>query len=151
MISISLYTNTSPENFVTKSKTQIGAALDGVLRDESEILRPVVRVESASDLSACNYVYIPAFNRYYFAEVSVLRTNLWEISCRVDVLASFSTALRACSGITRRAESENAYNVFLDDGSFRAYSDPHIITQEFPNGFTTWEYLLAVAGGSETP
>ena len=144
---IDLYTNTSPENFLTKSLTQIGTQLTGDLREGTSIIKPGIKVQAASIPAAANYLYIADFGRYYFIDdIETAEYGLYIIKARVDVLVTYATAIKACSGIVHR--SENFYNTYLDDGSFRAYSDPYIITKEFPNGFTTQDFVLAVAGGT---
>lgn len=144
---VKLYTNTSPRNFVTKTVTQIGSDLTGDLRQQTSIVRPAILIESDTVPVAANYMYISDFGRYYFIEdIISVRAGLWEIRATVDPLYTYATALKLCSGITHRAESEKAYNTYLDDGSFRAYANPEIRTLAFPSGFTTWEYLLALAG-----
>lgn len=146
-MNIVLYTNTSPQDFVTKSITEV-ASLDGSLRDGCDLLGPVFDIAQAAVPSGVNYVYVPDFGRYYFASVKNVRTGFWEIDCQVDPLMSWKAQLLACSGIVHR--SEDNYNVMIDDGSFRAYADPAIVTREFPHGFNTWEYLLVVAGGANS-
>lgn len=144
---VQLYTNTSPRNFVTKTITQIGTDLTGNLRQETSIVRPAILIESAYVPVSANYMYISDFGRYYFIEdIISVRAGLWEIRATVDPLYTYATALKQCSGITHRAESATAYNTYIDDGSFRAYANPEIRTLAFPSGFTTWEYLLALAG-----
>lgn len=144
---IKLYTNTSPRNFVTKNISQVGTDLTGNLRQETSIVRPAILIESDSVPLSANYMYISDFGRYYFIEdIISVRAGLWEIRATVDPLYTYSTELKACQGITHRAESSAAYNTYLDDGSFRAYANPTIRTIEFPTGFSTWEYLLAIAG-----
>ena len=146
---LKLYTNLSEYDHVDKQLTQIGSDLSCNARGECSIIRPVVEVELDSIPAAANYMYIEEFGRYYFIGDPVcVRTGLWRIPGTVDPLTSFATQLRECSGIVHRAESANAYNTYLDDGAFRAYANPAIRTLEFPSGFTTWEYLLAIAGGS---
>ena len=144
---IDLYTNTSPENFITKSTTTLGTQLTGDLREGTSIIRPGIKVQAASIPAAANYMYIADFGRYYFIDdIETAEYGLYIIKGRVDVLMTYGAAIKACKGIVHR--SENVYNTYLDDGSFRAYSNPHIITKEFPNGFTTQDFVLAVAGGS---
>ena len=41
---------------------------------------------------------------------------------------------------------ENRWNLYLDDGSFKVYQNPMVLTKAFPQGFTTQEFVLAVAG-----
>ena len=143
---IDIYTNTSPENFLTKNITQIGTQLSGDLREGTSIIRPGIKVQAASIPAAANYMFIADFGRYYFIDdIETAEYGLYIIKARVDVLVTYATQIKACKGIVHRSES--AYNTYLDDGSFRAYSNPHIITKEFPGGFTVQDFVLAVAGG----
>lgn len=145
---IKLYTNTSPRNFVTKTVTQIGSDLTGNLRQETSIVRPAILIESDTVPVSANYMYISDFGRYYFIEdIISVRAGLWEIRATVDPLYTYSNELKQCTGIVHRAESENAYNLNLNDGSFKAYANPHIITKKFSGSFTTQDFVLAVAGG----
>lgn len=148
---IKLYTNESPENFFTKTTTQVGADLTGDLREGSSIITPGIRIALDSVPADVNYMYVQDWGRYYFIDDIVsVRAGIWELSGRVDVLGSFGTQIKTCSGIVHRAESDQAYNVYLDDGSFRSYANPEIRTLAFPTGFSTWSYLFAVSGGAET-
>ena len=69
-----------------------------------------------------------------------------EIHCHVDVISSFAAEIRANKGIIRRAESADAYNLYINDDSLVAYQDPYILTEPFPSGFTGATFILAVAG-----
>lgn len=144
---VKLYTNNSPRNYVDKTITQVGSDLTGDLRAESSIISPGIRIAADSVPADVNYMYVQDWGRYYFIEEIIsVRAGIWELRGSVDPLYTFRSELRACSGIVHRAESVNAYNTYLDDGSFRAYANPKIRTIAFPSGFTTWEYLLALAG-----
>ena len=133
-MNIQLLTNNSPREFVTKSTTAV-ATVTGSLREGCSLLRPRFEIAQAAVPSGVNYVYIPDFGRYYYARVNSIRTGLWELECEVYPLMSWATQLRKCSGIVSRSETN--YNTYLDDGSFRAYADPEIITKKFPTGFST--------------
>lgn len=148
-LTIKLYTNTSPRNYVSKDVTQVGTDLAGVLRAETSIINPGIRVELSSVPANVNYMYVQDWGRYYFIEdIISVRTDLWELRGTADPLYSFRDQIKACTGIIHRSESN--YNVYLDDGAFRTYAQPKIVTLSFPSGFSTWEYLLAVAGGSSS-
>lgn len=144
---IDLYTNTSPENFITKSITAVGTQLTGDLREGTSIVRPGIKIEAAAIPAAANYMYISDFGRYYFIDdIETAEHGLYIIKARVDVLMSYATQIKACKGIAHRSESD--YNLMLDDGSFRAYSDPAIVTKKFPYGFTATDFIIAVAGSA---
>lgn len=120
----------------------------GNLREATSIIDPTIIIECGLEtISAVNYIRIPEFSRmYYVKKVSSVRKNLWELSCHVDVLSSFENEIKANSAIVKRQESK--CNLYLNDNSIKTYQDPHIITKEFPSGFSTTEtsYVLLVAG-----
>lgn len=142
---ISLQINKSERERLTKDISDI-MVLTGVLKSETSIIDPVIMVEC--DLTAvvnCNYMTIPAFGRSYFVNnIRSIRNGLVEFSCHVDVLSSFASQIRGNTAIIRK--QENDWNLYLNDGSFKVYQNPNVLTRAFPSGFTTQEFVLAVAG-----
>ena len=149
-MTITFYTFSDPNNKLTKTITQVGDAINGTLRQGCSKLNPRILIEYSGDFPEnVNYMYITEFNRYYFVGDPVsVRNGLWEIPATIDPLMSHNAEIKTCKGIVHRSADARAYNVMLDDGTFRTYANPKIITKEFPSGFTTSEFLLAVAGGS---
>lgn len=144
-MNIILQRNNSDDRRFTKDISAL-ASMSGYLRDESSIIDPVIMIEgSASSLANCNYMSIPEFGRSYFVtDISSVRNNLIQVSGHVDVLSTYRDAILANSGIIRR--QENNWNLYLDDGSFKVYNNPIILTRAFPSGFSTMSFILAVAG-----
>lgn len=142
---IVLQTNTSEKNRIDKTLIDI-ATLTGTLKSETSIIDPVILIEGdLSDYVNCNYMTIESFGRSYFINnIKSIRTGLFEISAHVDVLSSFADEIRSNTAIVRR--QENRWNLYLNDGSFRVYQNPMVLTKAFPSGFTTQEFVLAVAG-----
>lgn len=143
--SITLMQNTSPVNKIGKNlSSQLEVV--GDLRSETSIIDPVITIEcDLADLTNCNYMYVPEFNRYYFVNnIRSIRNGLVEFSCHVDVLETYKDQIRANSAIIKR--QENNWNLYLNDGTFKVYQNPIVITKEFPNGFNSQEFVLAVAG-----
>lgn len=140
---INLYQNTSPANYVNKAPTQVGS-LEGILRSPTSILDPVVVIER-SDPTGFNYIGIPAFNRYYYVNgISSENNNLVAISAHVDVLMSYANQIMDFNAVVRR--NENKFNLYLDDGIFKAYQNTKHKVIKFPYGFTEYSYILALAG-----
>lgn len=142
---ISLQINTSEREKLSKTLNDI-IIVSGVLKEETSIVDPVIMIEC--DLNAvknCNYMTVPAFGRSYFVNnIRSIRNGLVEFSCHVDVLSSFASQIRANTAIIRK--QENDWNLYLNDGSFKIYQNPNVLTKAFPSGFTTQEFVLAVAG-----
>lgn len=140
---IDLMRNTSDVNVVDKS-LEILSSVSGVLKESTSILNPVIKIEGTLPTS-CNYFYISEFGRYYYInDITSINNDIFEISGHVDVLKTYASQLRGCSGIVARQESK--YNLYLDDGSFKTYQNPRFKKINFPNGFDTMEFVLAVAG-----
>lgn len=144
---IVLQTCTSDKTKLDKDVTDI-ATLTGTLKSGTSIINPTILFDG--DLSgyvACNYMTISSFGRSYFVtNIRSVRANLFEITAHVDVLSSFKTQIRQNDAIIKR--QENLWNLYLNDGSFRVYQNPNVICKEFPSGFNTQEFVLAVAGDS---
>lgn len=145
-LGITLYESNSEPNRLNKNSfldnpTQI----TGYIRDNTSIIDPVIRVEmNLISLAAFNYMYIADFNRYYFINNIVSISNgICELHAHVDVLSSFREEILLNYAIL--AKSENHWNLYLNDGTFKIYSDSIVLTLAFPMGFTRQNYLLAVA------
>ena len=142
---IVIQNNRSEQNKLDKTLATI-TTLSGELKSGTSILDPVFLVEgNLSDFSNCNYCTISTFNRSYFINnIKSIRTNLIELSCHVDVLSTYKTAIRNNMAICKR--QENNWNLYLNDGSFKVYQNPMVLTKLFPSGFTSPQFVLAVAG-----
>lgn len=142
---ISVYVNKSEKNMVTKELT--GAInLPGMLREGTSIVNPTIRVQGdISTYAGYNYMWIPAFKRYYFITDMVSQANqLIDITAHVDVLMSFKDTFLKNKAIIKR--QENDWNLYLNDGTFMVYQDPGKATKLFPSGFNTYRYILIIAG-----
>lgn len=149
-VSINLYANDSDERSLSKDLTLIDS-LSGTLRDECDMRAPRIIIEAdIEDLASVNYFEIEEFARFYFlaSPPRIIRTGLIELTGRCDVLMTFADSIRAQTGIVRRAESVDAYNLYLDDGSLKVYANPYVLTEPFPSGFTGASFVLSVAGNS---
>lgn len=146
MFSIKLQINNSEKNRLDKSLTDL-ITLSGTLRAETSVIDPVIIVEG--DLSSfvnCNYMTIDSFNRKYFVNnIRSIRNDLFEITAHVDVLTTYANQIRQNNAIIARQEKK--WNLYLNDGVFKTYQNPHIVTKAFPSGFTEQHFIFSVAGG----
>ena len=142
---IILQINNSERERLDKDVSTI-MTVSGVLKEETSIIDPVIMIEcDLSDVTNCNYMTIGAFGRSYFVNnIRSIRNGLVEFSCHSDVLSSFKRQIRKNSAIVRK--QENNWNLYLNDGSFKVYQNPNVLTKAFPSGFTRQEFVLAVAG-----
>ena len=140
--------NKSEPEKVTKELTTL-ATITGSLKEGTSVTNPTILIQgtpvTVQQIVTSNYLRIPDFGRYYFIrDISSVRTNLWEISCHVDVLQSYATQIKAQTAIIQRQMQK--WNLYLNDGSFKVYQNPIVLTKPFPSGFNTMEFVLAVAG-----
>lgn len=143
---IVLQRNNSETYKVDKDLSAI-LTVTGTLKDSTSIITPIILIEcNLSSVVSCNYMTIASFGRKYFVEnIRSMRNGLVEFTCRVDVLSTYAAGIRGCKAIVRK--QQNDWNLYLNDGSFRVYQNPIVATKAFPSGFTTQEFVLAVAGG----
>lgn len=142
---VTLQTNSSPKNQLDKSLTSV-LAVTGNLKEDSSVVDPIILVQAPlSTIVNANYMTIPVFGRSYFiTDMISVRNSLVEIHAHCDVLTTYADAIRANDAIIYR--QENDWNLYLDDGSFQVYNNPNVLTRPFPSGFSTLEFILAVAG-----
>lgn len=113
--------------------------VNGNLRDISDVINPSITFECTDDkILKSNYVYIPAFNRYYFINsITSVRTNLWRVNLHCDVLYSFRNDVLQIKAIIDR--QENNFNRYLIDNNMPLSSVPYkeakeILTDDNGNG-----------------
>ena len=142
---IILQRNTSEPIKLDKTISNI-STVNGTLKDGTSIIDPVIRIQcDMTDVKNCNYLTISEFGRSYFVnDIRSLTNSIVEFSCHVDVLSTYKNGIRGNTGIIQR--QENQWNLYLNDGSLKVYQNPYIITKAFPSGFTTQEFVLAIAG-----
>ena len=145
-MTINFYTNQSEKNRL--DKTLVSAFdLNGELKEDCSIIDPVIKIVSdVSSMASVNYMYIPSFSRYYFINnVISINNEICEVHAHVDVLSTYKDEIRAQRAIVSRQEKK--WNLYLNDGVFKTYQNPYIITKAFSSGFTSQHFVLSIAGG----
>ena len=144
---ISLFKTASENNRVVKTLTD-EKQLSGVLRYQTSVLNPRIRIESAENIAGYNYCYIPEFGRYYYiVDIMSVRTNVWEASMRCDVLMSYSAQIKALRPIIEREEVGQSSG--LIDSDMPININKKIQKFYFPYGFTKdIQYVLTTSGGA---
>lgn len=144
---ISLFKTTSENNRVVKVLTD-EKQLSGELRNQTSVLNPSIRIESADNISTYNYAYIPEFGRYYYiSDIVSVRTNCWVVSLRCDVLMSYSSQIKSLRPIIER--DEVGQSAGLVDPDMPIDINKKVQKYYFPNGFTKdIQYVLTTSGGA---
>ena len=143
---ISLFKTASENNRVVKELTD-EKQLSGELRNQTSVLNPKIRIESADNIAGYNYCYIPEFGRYYYiVDITSVRTRVWEVSMRCDVLMSYKDEIKTITGVVVRQESNP--NKLLVDRLERIQSNKEIDILYYPYSFSkNLQYVLVTAGG----
>ncbi len=148
LMDIFLYTTGSERHAIHKVLND-EIELIGSLRDTSKIVNPTILVE-LSNPSQYNYMYIPAFGRYYFiTEIESVRTNLWNITGAVDVLMSFQTQILNLDVIVSDlTKGENPDSTYMMGEQWQTMVKTRTDVITFPSGLLdNGEYILITSGG----
>ena len=144
---ISLFKTASENNRVVKVLTD-EKQLSGELRNQTSVLSPKIRIESAENIAGYNYCYIPEFGRYYYImDITSVRTRVWEVSMRCDVLMSYSAQIKSLRPIIEREEVGQSSG--LIDSDMPININKKVQKYYFPKGFTKdIQYVLTTSGGA---
>lgn len=146
MASASVYTLSKRHNS-TLQPTGTGTVIDVYLKGGSDLLSPVFTLNSAT---------IPTFNylsfegRYYFViGIRNVRDQLYEVSCQVDVLATYKNIIQATSAYVLYYTHANTQIV---DRRLSTKTDITIdnSTQTFNNLGSGESYMLTAIGEERT-
>lgn len=145
-MNLRLCINNSEKNKLNKNLTA-GVTLSGELRNEANVVNPSI-VISIKNPTIYNYAYIEDFKRYYFiTDYISLRTGIWQINLKSDVLMSFKDSILASSVLINSTETTGKNNYLTGSNwvnNCKAKTD--IVT--FSRGLLTeGQYILITAGG----
>lgn len=161
---ITLYNQTKAHNSTERITTD-GQDINGVLKDESSIVNPVVKMRQSSisnNITQYSYAYIPEFGRYYFITDKRFVDGLWELHMHCDVLATWRSQIGSSSqyimrsgvpgdvddsmrapGLEPFVNTSMIFNQLFDDQA--ASSTPGI--NDIGNGV----YIVTMAGAPDNP
>lgn len=148
-LSVSFMNSVSPPNKISK-EFAAGYSTECSLKDNTSMFRPVLLVGSVTgypEFDEMNYLYLPAFKRYYFIDdIISVGNNLWEIHCHVDVLYTYKEQILNQDAVIRRQQTK--YNLYLNDPDFMTYNNDSIVTKKFSDSEfnKVLNYVLVVNG-----
>lgn len=144
---ISLFKTASENNRVVKVLTD-EKQLSGELRNQTSVLNPTIRIESADNISTYNYAYISEFGRYYYiTDIVSVRTNLWVVSLRCDVLMSYKDEIQSMNVILNNTQETGLSN-YLPSPNWVNLVKTKTDIKVFPSGLSEQgEFILITAGG----
>lgn len=144
---VSLFKTTSENNRVVKVLTD-EKQLSGELRNQTSVLNPSIRIESADNISTYNYAYISEFGRYYYiTDIVSVRTNCWVVSFRCDVLMSYKDEIQGLNVILDNTQETGLSN-YLSSSNWVSLVKTKTDIKAFPSGLSEQgEFILITAGG----
>ena len=144
---ISLFKTASENNRVVKVLTD-EKQLSGELRNQTSVLNPNIRIESADNISTYNYAYISEFGRYYYiTDIVSVRTNCWVVSLRCDVLMSYKNEIQSMNVILNNTQETGLSN-YLASPNWVNLVKTKTDIKVFPSGLSEQgEFILITAGG----
>lgn len=144
---ISLFKTASENNRVVKVLTD-EKQLSGELRNQTSVLNPSIRIESADNISIYNYAYISEFGRYYYiTDIVSVRTNCWVVSLRCDVLMSYKDEIQGLNVILDNTQETGLSN-YLSSPNWVSLVKTKTYIKVFPSGLSEQgEFILITAGG----
>lgn len=144
---ISLFKTASENNRVVKVLTD-EKQLSGELRNQTSVLNPNIRIESADNISTYNYAYISEFGRYYYiTDIVSVRTNCWVVSLRCDVLMSYKDGIQSMNVILNNTQETGLSN-YLASPNWVNLVKTKTDIKVFPSGLSEQgEFILITAGG----
>lgn len=139
-----LYRNKSDDKRVDKELTSLNT-VNIEFKDDTDILRPVIKVLNFPNAVKANYCYLSAFDRYYFIrEITASQQHLY-MTLEIDPLYTYRSKIRGLNAIVKRQQT--LCNYYLDDDHYKSLEYSRIQTKVFPYGFTKNAFLLTIAGG----
>lgn len=139
------YTTTDEAEKVTKTLTNAATYSDVTMKDPTDVVHPVITIQTTANLSSVNYMRIERYGRYYFVEKPIaVKNGVWELHCNSDPLMSFKESLLNVSGTVTR--SETLFNAYLNDPEYKALAYRKCVTKAFPNEINNDHVVLITVG-----
>lgn len=115
------------ENSTKLPSSSTATAFTCVLKDESGILAPVIKVQGVGNPRTFNYAYISDFGRYYFVRDWTYYRGEWIAYLEVDALASWRTPIGGTTTYVMRGSKSAVWNSKIID-DFYPIQEPCIMT-----------------------
>lgn len=140
--------------------TPASVFLDVTLKDDTNILNPTLLIggefrdiAGSGDLYTPNYLQIEEFGRYYYVVNMTWAKGIWQIDCKVDVLATYKTEIGQQSLFIKRSASSSDGDVI--DSVYPAKSTPTLEWQGLTSPWTlsnieSTSYIVGIVGQSTT-
>lgn len=93
-----------------------------------DIITPTFIFDYSAAALACNYLYCSEFGRYYFVtNIAVDTAGRINISCAIDVLQTYSVAIKNCHATVIRTATGGKPTMYVDS-KFPVYPSKKVVT-----------------------
>lgn len=144
---ITLYNTKSARNDINKNLTKL-SSFEMVIKDDINILSPLIVLTSDNFVIECNYIYISDFKRYYFVDDKTFSNDgRVFLQLNVDVLQTYKNEIMQLDVIVINNELNG--NRYLNNGEYYVNQCTEFSQiLNFPNGFKDIaDFILITAGG----
>ena len=106
---LELYKTIDSNNTINKELTN-KKTYDIKLKENTNIINPMIILSSETLLTSYNYAYIPDFERYYFINsITINSKKVYVLSLECDVLESFKTDILNSNAYIGKSDTINNY------------------------------------------
>ena len=149
---IKLYYTSSENNVVNKTLENELSINNVVLKQETDILNPILILHYGINITNFNYVYIPLFKRYYYiTDYKIITNSNIILNLKNDVLMTFKNDINKFDVIISRGEN-TTHNNYLLDNENKIQNNNNVMTIAFPQTplNKNMYYILTTVGVEET-
>ena len=117
MFDVTFYTFYKRSNS-TKRPQNGGVSLKVEIKSPSNIMSPVLEIDTRENPSKWNYVYIPHYSRYYYITGMTWEYGLWIFTTKLDVLATAKDEIGSANLYVLRSSRE--FDTHIADSTYPA-------------------------------
>lgn len=115
--------------------------LDVDVHEPTDIMNPTLILTYQTDLTDCNYMYIPAWGRYYYVtEVLAITGTRMQIEGRADVLMSFQEDIENVTCVMDRT-TWDCKNLYITDRNSVIYQFTQTYHHQFSYTFNPFGHI----------
>ena len=148
---VKFYTFSKRENSTKQPTASTASTFTCVLKDESGVLAPVIKVDPAiGNPRTFNYAYISDFGRYYYVREWTYYRGEWTASLEVDVLASWKSQIGASTLYILRSSKSSLWNKSIIDNKYPTLGPTKHIQVDTGNTgpWNSMSYVIGTTGDS---